>query len=312
MKALEKDMTEDAPTASVVVCTYNRAAMLRGALESLFAQKMAPGASFEVIVVDDGSTDNTAEVAAGLARSSPVPVRCILGPHQGVAAARNAGVAAARGDWVAFLDDDERASPRWLAHLLRAAISEGADCVSGRNELSPDEPPPFELAATVRKLLGDNGFMAAPGATVTPGAGNALVRRQLFGRIGLFDPRLSYGEDADFFRRARRAGARIVFADAARIEHLVPKSRLEPAYLYAIADKGAASQASEDFKDGGSKALLGKCVLRLAHVALVALPRLAFSGLARNRGRLLGARCSARFGVAYCVAAGRRLASAKA
>ena len=162
-------MPIERPTASVVICTYNRAAILAEALTSVLAQVIPAGVSFETIVADDGSTDDTTEVVARVARNTRIPVRHLALPHGGVAAARNAGVEAARGEWVAFIDDDEMASPTWLAELLATARRQDVDCVSGRNDLAPSQPPPFAIPETVRKLLGDNGFMGKAGAAVLPG-----------------------------------------------------------------------------------------------------------------------------------------------
>jgi glycosyltransferase involved in cell wall biosynthesis len=297
------------PTVSVVICTYNRAALLGDALDSVLRQSVPPGIGFETVVVDDGSTDDTAAVVRQRAGTSATPVRYVRISHGGVSAARNAGLEAARGDWIAFMDDDEIAYPDWLANLLCAALAHDADCVSGRNEIAIGSQP-FELAESVRKLLGDNSFMAKPGSTVLPGCGNALIRRSVLAKIDGFDPALVYGEDADFFRRARRAGARIVFAPDARITHLVPKHRLETSYLFAIARAGAESQVSEDFKDGGTRILLRTCFLRFVHLGVSVLPRLLSGWLGQNPGRLLGARSTAQFGKAYLFASGRLLTSA--
>lgn len=96
------------PAISVIIPTFNRAAYLRESIDSILAQE---GPSFEVIVVDDGSTDETPSVLAGYGSS----VRVVQQPNSGIAAARNAGVSAARGDFVAFHDSDDIALPGRLA-----------------------------------------------------------------------------------------------------------------------------------------------------------------------------------------------------
>jgi glycosyltransferase involved in cell wall biosynthesis len=102
-------MSLPAPDVSVVVPTWNRAHLLRESLASLLAQE---GIAFEVVVVDDGSTDGTPELVAGLGDPR---VRCLVRPHEGIAASRNAGIAVACAPYVAFHDSDDVALPGRLA-----------------------------------------------------------------------------------------------------------------------------------------------------------------------------------------------------
>jgi glycosyltransferase involved in cell wall biosynthesis len=103
------------PTVSVVIPAYNAEAYLREALDSVFAQTRPPD---EVVVVDDGSTDRTSEVAASYGDR----VRLLRQPNRGEAAARNAGVLAARGALIAFLDADDTWLPRYLESQLRVYV----------------------------------------------------------------------------------------------------------------------------------------------------------------------------------------------
>ena len=102
------------PDISVVICVYNGADTLAGSLRAVGAQSF-PSPRYEVIVVDDGSTDDSARIA------SQFDVRLLRRPHRGLAAAKNAGWQAARGDWVAFTDDDCAPTRHWL-RLLRQAV----------------------------------------------------------------------------------------------------------------------------------------------------------------------------------------------
>ncbi|HYN22100.1 MAG TPA: glycosyltransferase family A protein, partial [Thermoanaerobaculia bacterium] len=96
---------------SVVIPTHNRLEVLAEVLQALEFQEAAP--SFEVVVVDDGSTDGTAEWLRG--RTFNLPLRVLIQTNSGPAAARNTGIAVAAGEWVAFLGDDTVPSPGWLA-----------------------------------------------------------------------------------------------------------------------------------------------------------------------------------------------------
>src|SRR5688572_12728930 len=99
---------------TVVVCTFNRADMLRNALISLLKLETEAQFRFEVLVVDNNSTDHTAEVVAQLAQDASAPLRYVREVRQGHASARNRGIQEARGDWIASFDDDQLADARWL------------------------------------------------------------------------------------------------------------------------------------------------------------------------------------------------------
>src|SRR4029077_10495906 len=100
------------PNVSIVVCTHNRAAMLRDALESLLRIETAGKFSYEIVVVDNASTDGTAQTVASLRQTAPV-LRYVYEAKKGIATARNRGLRESKGEWIAFFDDDQLADPRW-------------------------------------------------------------------------------------------------------------------------------------------------------------------------------------------------------
>jgi glycosyltransferase involved in cell wall biosynthesis len=143
------------PDVSVVLPTYNRAHLLGASLESLLAEE---GVALEVVVVDDGSTDDT---RARVAAVGDPRVRLVVRPHAGIAAARNAGIAVARGAYVAFHDSDDVALPGRLAvpvDYLRVHPEVGVVIQNGRMlppEDAPDEPEvPWVAPAVARALVG--------------------------------------------------------------------------------------------------------------------------------------------------------------
>jgi len=168
-----------------------------------------------------------------------------------------------------------------------------------------------KLDNTVLKLLGDTSKRVRAGTThgeAVPGTGNALARRALFDTVGTFRTELTYGEDAEWFRRARRHGARIAFTPDARISHMTPASRLTSNYLLKTADRGAASRVRDDFADGGLAAITSSCALRVGHVALSGL-RYAWARLRNDPAAALGRRCSMRYSGSYITHSLRRLVS---
>jgi len=173
---------------SVVVPVFNGERFLREALQSIVAQTLAP---METIVVDDGSTDSSVTIARGLAT-------CIAQSNTGVAAARNRGAALARGEFLAFLDQDDA----WLPEKLAVQVAFLGDhpnlgfCVClQRFIVEPGQPPP----PFIREKLLD---MDHPG--YVPSA--LLVRRESFNKVGPFDGSFRFGSDADWFLRAAEAG----------------------------------------------------------------------------------------------------------
>jgi glycosyltransferase involved in cell wall biosynthesis len=194
--------------ATVIIAARNAAATLRDTLEGLERQRGAP--AFDVVVVDDGSDDATAEIA----RAAALQLELLSSGGQGPGAARNAGAAAARGDMLVFLDADCRPEPDWLARLLSAARS--AELVQGA-VLPPEGVPigPFDRYVAV---VSEYGLYQTA---------NLAIARSLFERIGGFEPVAmpgrgkELGEDAWLGWRARRAGARSAFAADAVVRHAV-------------------------------------------------------------------------------------------
>jgi glycosyltransferase involved in cell wall biosynthesis len=195
----------DGPRVSVVIPAYNRAELVADAIESALAQT-AP--DLEVIVVDDGSTDATRDVVRAYVARAPGRVRYLWQPNQGVAAARNAGAAAARGRHVAFLDSDDLWNPEKLARQLPVLeadpalgwVSAYADVVDagGRRLLGrkPAQPP----GSTLEELVVRG---TAPPSTF-------LVRREALAQVGGFDPRAAGMDELDLCLRMAQRGWRTV------------------------------------------------------------------------------------------------------
>jgi glycosyltransferase involved in cell wall biosynthesis len=180
------------PLVSVITPVYNGERYLREALESLFAQDYEP---FEAIVVDDGSTDATPEIAQSF------PVQYLRQENQGAAAARNAGIAQARGELVCWLDADDVLVPNKLS--LQAGFLAGHEavgCVLGRQEIM------LEGVEAPEWLQRDRVYGDLDGIPLV----SAMVRRSVLERTGGFDPSFGFAEDRDLFVRMREYGVEIV------------------------------------------------------------------------------------------------------
>ena len=211
--------TDQLPFASVVVPTANRSAILAGCLDSLLRQTY-PGALYEVVVVDDGSRDETPQAVQALAadRSDPV-IRYVPRPSGGAGAARNAGLELARGELICFLDDDALAPPGWLAALVDGARRHpGAGLLGGPVRPKYEQRPPRTCAA--HELAGatlDNGPADADVDEVW--GCNMVLRPSAVRMAGLFDEHLLVAEDWDWGRRLLASGGRIVLVPEAWIVH---------------------------------------------------------------------------------------------
>jgi GT2 family glycosyltransferase len=226
--------------ASVIVATYNRATGLGATLKTLLSQETT--FPYEVIVVDNKSTDATKAVTMSLASSTP-QLRYVYAAEQGAARARNAGVTAARGTMLVFADDDVTAPPNWLAALLQTyETHKDAWCVGGRIVLEMptegvpewfDEPLAFCLSGldmgpdVIRREYPEDVWSA-----------NLSVKREALQRVGLFHPTLGpqgnqmmYAEDSEMCWRIQRAGGTVYYCGAAMLRHRVPASRLSKAFF---------------------------------------------------------------------------------
>ncbi|MFQ5719251.1 MAG: glycosyltransferase [Acidobacteriota bacterium] len=221
--ATAADSGDRLPEVSVILCTYNRCAILTECLASFFDQTAAPG-TFEIVVVDDGSTDDTPAMLDEL--DSPVPLRCVRQDNAGLAAARNAGIAAGSGRLLLFINDDTIAAPDLIeSHLAAHAAHAGRSiAVLGTFEQPPEA---LENALTFHLETSDEVFCYA---TTESGqlhdwnrfwTCNVSVAAEEVRAAGGFDVAFrQYGcEDTDLGARLFARGVPVLFAAAARARH---------------------------------------------------------------------------------------------
>src|SRR5258708_35944509 len=126
---------------SAVICTYNRAEYLGRAIESLAHQDL-DSAGYEIIVVDNNSTDNTAQLVKNSIEAYPsVQIRYVLETEQGLSAARNRGAHEAAGNYIAYVDDDARAVQAWLSSLLASFLKLQGACIGGAGKFAREARP---------------------------------------------------------------------------------------------------------------------------------------------------------------------------
>ncbi|HLW60777.1 MAG TPA: glycosyltransferase family A protein [bacterium] len=277
-------------TFSVVLPTFNNARMLPSAIEALLAQET--DAPYEIIVVDNNSSDETRSVVRSYARRARPEVRYVLEQTQGSSAARNAGIRVAQGEVVAFTDDDCAPAPDWLQVLAATygAYPE-AWCVGGKIALVlPDAcplwfrnaSPRYDMAAFFAHLdMGEGTIrLAHPRALWTA---NFSARRSTFTRVGVFETALGIsksgrltGEDLEFCYRTYRSGGIIYYCGQAVVRHSVRASRMTKRYFRYGAYWGGRTAAHPlirgPISTGGAThaaAIMAKdCVKMLAYYAV--------------------------------------------
>jgi succinoglycan biosynthesis protein ExoM len=228
---------------SVCIATFRRPERLAQLLDDLSQQQRLPD---EVVVVDNDPGESARSVVeARQGSGTPYDLVYALQPRQNISITRNRSVQLARGHWLAFVDDDERAPPEWLARLLQCANAFQADGVLG-----PVIPRlPTCAPGWVRRGRFHDWARMATGHVVPANRlrfGNVLLQRPcLRQQPGPFDPALGLtgGEDGDLLNRLRMDGARLVWCDEAQVEEPVDPSRLRFRWLWLRALRGGQDYA---------------------------------------------------------------------
>lgn len=230
------------PQISAVICTHNRAELLARALESLCRQTL-PEEDFEVLIVDNASSDDTEAVARSFC-AGRAHFRYVAEPALGLSRARNRALEEARGPYVAYLDDDAIAEPEWLQEILAAFIEAvpKPGCVGGKSQPDWQRPRPQWLHDVQMQSLSlidwsEQAFYVEPPYFLV--GANIAYDRQLILDIGGFDENLGRlggallsGEEVEIENRIRAAGRLIYYAPKAVVSHLVSGTRLTKAWHF--------------------------------------------------------------------------------
>jgi glycosyltransferase involved in cell wall biosynthesis len=227
---------------SVAICTRNRERLLERSIASVFAQEYPPSL-FELIIIDNGSTDATASVIDRCLTSAPIRTSRHVERRAGVSVSRNRAAELARFHYIAFLDDDAAATPGWLKAYDAAVRVHGATVVGGRVEPVIEDGvsvPPWWSQSDIRGLFGLDHARSLGGHPVARirwplwlGGGNCVYAKAVLQTAGGFrtdlgptDRRRGMAEDIDLNVRLERAAVPLYYAHDAVIHHLVTADRL--------------------------------------------------------------------------------------
>jgi len=226
---------------SVILCTYNRCQSLAKVLESIAASKLPDSTEWEVLVIDNNSTDQTRDVAEGFCRRYPNHFRYLFEAQQGKSHALNTGIRESHGEVLAFTDDDVTVEPTWLENLTANLF--GNEWVGAGGRVFPEKgvvfPPwlalkgPYTMAGLL--VILDRGSEACE-LVEAPFGANMAFRKSMFGKHGGFrtdlgpPPKLR-GEDTEFCLRLMKARERLRYEPSAIVYHEVPANRLKKRYF---------------------------------------------------------------------------------
>ncbi len=235
---------------SVVISTFNRSQNLPDCIAALDMQKDAESVSWEAVVVDNNSNDDTPAVVARLKKRYAYPIRYLFEPRQGLSHARNCGITQTRSKYVAFIDDDILVEPQWLRFMCDGFRARRSDAVGGRIRVESPRPIPKWIQPEMYGFLGqrdfgDEGFYM-DGIKKFPFGGNMAVRRTMIDKVGVFDTRMGRkgegrkreelfkGEETDYFRRLAEAGGRIYYEPNAVVRHRILPYQLEKKFFRTL------------------------------------------------------------------------------
>jgi glycosyltransferase involved in cell wall biosynthesis len=232
------------PAIDIVICTHNRASNLDAVLANLALQVCNDAVRWRVLVVDNASTDATAQVVAAHRAKEALPeLRYVFEPVLGLTTARLRGARETTAPWIAFVDDDNLLDPGWLEAIIGAIGSHGdAGGVGGRVTLDWEAPPPGYLKEFGFCFAAQDHGAAECVVESIAGAGMVLSRRALRDSGWLDQPlvadrigsKLISGGDVEMVQRVRAAGYDLWFIPDAVLRHRIPASRMTRRYLFRV------------------------------------------------------------------------------
>jgi glycosyltransferase involved in cell wall biosynthesis len=247
---------------SVIICCHNSERLLPETLGHLLSQQFtAPPPPWEVIVIDNGSTDRTAEVARAIwPVDKAVPLRIVHEPELGLTHARLRGIAEAKYEILCFVDDDNRVAPDWIQTVSAlAAEHPEVGAFGGQTEAAPESVPPawfrqfqsyYAVGPQAEKggdLTDTRGYLWGAGMSLRKRAWQTLIERQF--NFVLSDRKgkaLSAGGDAELCYALRLAGWRLWYDPQLRLQHYIPESRLRWSYVRKVSRGFGAATAGMD------------------------------------------------------------------
>lgn len=297
-------LSMDAVRSSIIICTHNRADMLQQTLP-LVCRQESPGDKFEVIVIDNASTDRTRQVVNEVRDTFQFPIKYHFEPKIGLSYARNSGINLVEGEFVIFTDDDAIPQPGWLENIIKPFQNSSVMAVGGDVEpVWPDGEPPAWLSAGLQPYLGITRFYHKEDTDSyypnLPFGVNIAFRKNAVRKAGGFSCDLGRngnsllsGEETELCIRLAKAGGKIVYTPGAVVKHIIARTRVSKQWFRKRSDIQGVSKAVIEF-DGISSgrkswlllhrmAILAGSTFVFALCSLVGPERTAFQEECRMR-----------------------------
>jgi len=253
---------------TVIICTYNRAKNLPICIDALSAQENTDGIEWEVLIVDNNSSDDTKNTVQQLAANSSIAIRYEFESEQGLNHARNRGIRKSDSQYFTYIDDDITVSKNWLYSLYRALVDNNADAAGGRIHLDPaiSLPPWISCNPEMYGFLGHQDYGDKPltldGKERYPFGGNMAFNRSVPERIGYFNTDLGRkgegrkkgelfkGAETDYFHRLNESqDVTISYAPDAIVFHHILPHQLEKRYFLTIHKNAGYQKAFHDGRE---------------------------------------------------------------
>ncbi len=293
---------------TIIICTYNQCESLKAALESLLLQKINSSFDYEIIVVDNNSKDRTRETVAPYISKCNGRLRYVFEPNQGLSYARNRGIQEAKGEVIAFTDDDAVADEKWLGNLLRVYNDFDADCVGGKVEpfgnIDMPEWMPEELAYlfTIVDFGTECILLKYP---LSPAGANISFKKKVFNRVGMFSADLGRKgnsllsrEESDICYKIQQTGGSIYYSPNAVVNHRIHCSRLSRKWVRNRIFWEGRSFAVMELRNLGVKFTIRKFLSNLKHMPRYLASWLSYALKGRKKYSFLR-ECRLRMNIGY-------------
>jgi len=225
---------------SIIICTYNRGQILADTLVSYAKLKRPLETDIELLIIDNNSNDQTSDIVHQFMQEHS-ETHYILEPKLGLSYARNRGITEAKGDFIAFVDDDVFFSQQWLVQLEKTFRNPSVDCFGGKSIPVFNNGEPMWLTESIKLIYGSTNSGELEKEMIYPEHPfglNMAFKKGVFSKVGNFNPRLGRvggsllsNEEADLFFRIDKAGLKTVYNPKAQLYHRIPDDRATPEWV---------------------------------------------------------------------------------
>lgn len=247
---------------SVIICSYNRSQNLPECFSCLDKQLIKTPMQWEVLLVDNNSSDKTKSVTENFINNSALNIRYLFESEQGLSAARNKGIDEAKGTYLIFIDDDIRVTENWLQSIFSTFKQYDCDAVGGRIHIESPANLPKWISPDMYGFLGHqdfgNNIHQMDGIKEFPFGGNMAMHRRVINLIGNFDVKMGRkgtglikeelfkGEETDFFHRLSAVGGIFYYHPSALVFHKILPHQLTKRFFLILHNNAGILKAKQD------------------------------------------------------------------